>query len=61
MRHRDNNSATGFQSHKVDSKLRKACLDAAIHYVRVNRALPEACLRALARELGILHRHGLAS
>jgi len=54
-------SATGFQPHKVDAKLRKACVDADIPYVRVNRARRQACLRALARELGLLQQHGLAS
>jgi hypothetical protein len=52
-------SATGFQSHKVDDKLRRSSVDADVPYVRVNRARRQACLRALAREFGLLQRHGL--
>ena len=46
-------AATGFLPHKVDGSLMQACRDAKKLYVRVNRGRPLACIRALARELGL--------
>ena len=46
-------SATGFLDHTVDRKLVAACGRSDTRYVRVNRGRPAACVRALARELGI--------
>jgi hypothetical protein len=42
-------SALGFSSLGADPLLARACRDAGIGYVRVNRGRPIACLRALAR------------
>jgi hypothetical protein len=46
-------AATGFMPHKADGLLRKAAQKSEIHYVRMNRGRPRACLAHLARELGI--------
>ena len=46
-------SATGFQHHAVDDAITKAAKSARVTIVRVNRGRPVACVRALARELGI--------
>ncbi len=45
--------ATGFLSHTVDAQIGRACRKADVHYVRVHRGRPLACLRALARDLGM--------
>jgi len=49
-------AATGFMPHKADGLLRKAAVKADIHYVRMNRGRPRACLAHLARQLGIAPR-----
>jgi hypothetical protein len=46
-------SATGFQNHSVDQALARAAESVSVRYVRVNRGRPAACVRALARSLGI--------
>jgi hypothetical protein len=47
-------SATGFQVHGVDSALASAARAASVAYVRVNRGRPVACIKAIAREFGII-------
>lgn len=49
-------AATGFMPHKADGSLRRACAKARIPYVRMNRGRPRACLRHLARDLGLSQR-----
>jgi hypothetical protein len=49
-------AATGFMPHKADGSLRKACAKSGIPYVRMNRGRPRACLRHLARDLGLSQR-----
>jgi len=44
-------AATGFQLQSLDHLLSRACRTAGVPYLRVNRGLPLACLRALARGL----------
>lgn len=45
--------ATGFFSHSVDGLLMRACRRGNVPYIRVDRGRPLACVRALARELGL--------
>lgn len=45
--------ATGFLSHSVDGQIGRACKKGHVPYIRVHRGRPLACLRAMARELGI--------
>lgn len=47
-------SATGFQFHGVDGALSRAAGLAKIPYVRVDRGRPLTCVRALARDFGLL-------
>ncbi|MBI2374704.1 MAG: hypothetical protein HYV07_11970 [Deltaproteobacteria bacterium] len=42
-------AAIGFQNRDTDAALARACHDASVRYVRVNRARPIVCLRALVR------------
>lgn len=51
-------SATGFQSHSAESKLKRVVREADVLYVSVNRGRRGACIRALARELGLIQRPG---
>lgn len=46
-------SATGFQDHSVDGALSRACRSAGVPMVRTDRSRPLACIRAIARELGL--------
>jgi hypothetical protein len=46
-------SATGFQDHAADGVLARAARAASVPLVRVDRGRPLACVRAIARELGI--------
>ncbi len=46
-------AATGFLPHQVDARLKQACVDVGIPYVRVNRGRPQACAKHIARELGV--------
>lgn len=43
--------ALGFQSQGTDNLLARACRQAGVKYLRVNRGLPAVCLRALARDI----------
>jgi hypothetical protein len=45
--------ATGFLSHSVDGQIGRACRMVSVPYIRVHRGRPLACLRAMARELGL--------
>jgi hypothetical protein len=45
--------AIGFQAQGTDNLLARACRQAGVRYLRVNRGRPIACLRALARDLAI--------
>lgn len=45
--------ATGFLSHSIDGQISQACRKGKVPYVRVHRGRPLACLRAMARELGL--------
>jgi len=45
--------AEGFQSHNVDAALVHATRAAGVPLVRVGRGRPHACVRAIARELGL--------
>ncbi len=49
-------SATGFQSHSADNRIRLAARQSEVMYVSVNRGRRSACVRALARELGLVQR-----
>jgi hypothetical protein len=49
-------AATGFMPHKADGLLRRAADKSGIHYVRMNRGRPRACLAHIARQLGIVQR-----
>ena len=46
-------SATGFQDHAADGMLSRAAQSAGVTFVRVNRGRTLACVRAIARELGL--------
>lgn len=46
-------AATGFMPHKVEHTLRAACRARGIRYIRINRGRPGACVRHIARELGV--------
>jgi len=48
-------AATGFLSHTADALLARAARGAGVPYVRVFRGRPLACVRAIARELGLVH------
>jgi hypothetical protein len=48
-------AATGFLSHTADAMLARAARGAGVPYVRVFRGRPLACVRAIARELGLIH------
>lgn len=45
--------ATGFQAHTIDGILARAARAGAVPYVRVFKGRPLACVRALARSLGL--------
>lgn len=47
-------SATGFQGHSVDATLGRATTACGLPYVRVNRGRLITCVRALARQFGLL-------
>lgn len=46
-------TATGFQSHSTDKKIKDACRESGVRYVSVDRGRPQACVLHMARELGI--------
>jgi hypothetical protein len=46
-------SATGFQHHTVDSAISKVAKSVQIPLIRVDRGRPLACVKAIARELGL--------
>ncbi len=50
--------ATGFLSHSIDGQISQACRKGQVPYVRVHRGRPLACLRAMARELGLEENSG---
>ncbi len=50
--------ATGFLSHSIDGQISQACRKGQVPYVRVHRGRPLACLRAMARELGLEEHSG---
>ena len=45
--------ATGFQAHTIDGILARAARAGGVPYVRVFKGRPLACVRALARSLGL--------
>ena len=45
--------ATGFQAHTIDGILARAARAGGVPYVRVFKGRPLACVRALARSLGM--------
>ena len=47
-------SATGFQGHSIDATLGRATTACGLPYVRVNRGRLITCVRALARQFGLL-------
>jgi hypothetical protein len=49
-------AATGFQSQGVDNVLARACRNAGVRYVRVNRGRPYVCLRAILARHGVFDR-----
>lgn len=46
-------TATGFQSHSTDKKIKDACRESGVRYVSVDRGRPQACVLHMARELGV--------
>lgn len=46
--------AIGFQSQGTDNLLARACRQAGVKYLRVNRGRPLVCLRAIARDFELL-------
>jgi hypothetical protein len=47
-------SATGFQGHSIDATLGRETKACGLPYVRVNRGRLTTCVRALARQFGLL-------